>query len=244
MSIKTYSRKVVLCGDIIELYEYIRPQIIELGRKKYSDGSKAEKDEYAVLKGRQDNGLRSKQRVRRLVNANCNRVGFRPKMVTLTFKNLIQDFETANHELEKWIKRFKNKFKFDPAYVCVPEFQDRGALHFHLIIFNMPFIPWAKLLKTWGLGSVWISKKYYKKNPGAYLSKYVSKSFTDSRYFGKKRYSCSLGLVQPIEITDQFKIDSIISGSTEDWAKDFESKYTGGCHFSFRRIKTGSPSLI
>jgi hypothetical protein len=92
---------------------------------------------------------------------------------------------------------------------------------------------------------VWISSKCYKGNPGAYLSKYITKSFDDVRYFGKKRYFCSRGLVRPIEITDQVKIDNILSQSSELWAEDFKSEYSGDGRFSFRHIeKTVSSSLI
>lgn len=132
------------------------------------------------------------------------------KFLTLTMKNDWKDLRSANRELTKFFKRLsyityrtrKNVLK----YVAVPELQKRGVWHFHIVIFNMKYVPFEKILKLWRLGGVYINavKGGSRGTVAKYISKYLSKNLQDKYMVYKKynllnmkRYSCSRGLARP-----------------------------------------------
>lgn len=56
--------------------------------------------------------------------------------VTLTFKENIKDVDEAFDIFRKYIRKVRkhlDKKGLDLYYLCVPEFQQRGAIHFHMI---------------------------------------------------------------------------------------------------------------
>lgn len=52
--------------------------------------------------------------------------------VTLTFKENVTDLSEANNKLENWVRQIRRKF---PGFMAlgVPEFQKRGAVHYHFL---------------------------------------------------------------------------------------------------------------
>lgn len=141
------------------------------------------------------------------------------KFLTLTFQENIMDLEVANQEFTKFMKRLsyhaygvrKNVIK----YIAVPELQKRGAWHYHVVLFNVKYIPWSILIDIWGKGSVYINA--LKKNMqgteiAKYVTKYISKAlkveskaenianyklYKEKGLVNKKRYNCSRGLLRP-----------------------------------------------
>ncbi len=168
------------------------------------------------------NNVRSE--IRRIINANAfqyrNKKGYviNPKFLTLTFKENIQDVKTANYEFMKFIQRLNwidhQTKKHTLKYLCVIEFQDgkkykkmsrrerkykkqtgRGAVHYHVALFNLAWLPKKDILERWGNGWVHIKNIKDVDNVGAYISKYMQKSQgVDKRLKGKKKYFCSRNL--------------------------------------------------
>lgn len=76
--------------------------------------------------------------------------------ITLTFKENITDLSYANREFHKFTSKVSRRCKnlgFEYMYIGVPEFQKRGAVHYHLLT-NLPvnseIIPKQKKpLKLW-----------------------------------------------------------------------------------------------
>lgn len=52
--------------------------------------------------------------------------------ITLTFKENETDIESANRKFSNYIKMIKTKNK-NMMYICVPEFQKRGSIHYHMM---------------------------------------------------------------------------------------------------------------
>lgn len=141
------------------------------------------------------------------------------KFLTLTFEENITDLEKANQEFTKFMKRLsyyaykikKNVIK----YIAVPELQKRGAWHYHIVLFNVKYIPWHILMKIWGKGSVYINalkKDMQGTEIAKYVTKYISKAlkveskaenianyklYKEKGLVNKKRYNCSRGLLRP-----------------------------------------------
>lgn len=122
------------------------------------------KDTYGIenIRGqkRSDNLSRVRNNFKLLAHANSNQYS---KLITLTTQTPL----TSGHLrqcLHGWLKQLKRDTKENKLkYIGVYEYQDRGALHIHLIFFNSVFINWEKSLKHWrsligGLGSVQIKK--------------------------------------------------------------------------------------
>jgi methylase of polypeptide subunit release factors len=122
---------------------------------------------------------------------------YKPVMVTLTFKENITDLKFANKQFINFRKRLNRHLSFNIKYVTVPEFQKRGAVHYHMIILNLPFIDIQMFQhKIWGHGHVDIQKLYQKEGSYnrvySYIIKYFAKSFADSRQHKAKRYFFAL----------------------------------------------------
>jgi hypothetical protein len=96
-------------------------------------------------------------------------------MITLTSGVNSQDGKLFSFEFNHFITYLKRYLKDDKLfYVCVREKQERGAYHYHLILFGYKFIPVEALSDFWRLGWVWVSMV---RNDEAisYILKYVKK---------------------------------------------------------------------
>jgi len=120
------------------------------------------------------------------------------RMLTLTFKDNVEDITVAWDRFKYFCKLMRFRYRDRFQYVAVPEYQKRGAVHFHLALSDYYHIQtvrrfWLKAVGRFG-GNVDITspRKFGKKswNPkriANYISKYLSK--TDSVDFNKRRYS-------------------------------------------------------
>lgn len=63
----------------------------------------------------------------------------------------------------------------------------KGSIHYHIILFSIPYIEHEELVKLWGHGSV-NNKKINvgkKENIGRYISKYLEKNIEDQEFLLK-----------------------------------------------------------
>lgn len=219
--LKVVHQKIVRAGDVIELYQYEKPVIMGFSQATDHDKTRNEnmpKEHRKLLD--QDNKRRSlhrsKQNITRLINSNLGQHSQQDKFVTLTFKENIVDHRIANEEFRKFIKRLNYKlFKKQSGllYVAVAERQNRGAIHFHCIFFNLPYVQHSELLKIWNKsqynGAVNVQSIKKGGNVGAYLVKYIQKDFLAARFGegnltfqkekGQNLYFRSANLLKPTE---------------------------------------------
>lgn len=219
--VKVVHQKIVTAGNVIEIIAYEKPVLMGFSQAANHDKTRNEnmaKSQRRLLD--QDNRRRSlhrsKQNITRLINANLGRHGQQDKFVTLTFKENIVDHHIANAEFRKFIKRLNYKlFKKQSGllYVTVAERQERGAIHFHCVFFNLPYIQHAELLKIWNKtqvnGAVNVQAIEKGGNIGAYLVKYIQKDFLAARFAegnllsqkekGENLYFRSANLLKPTE---------------------------------------------
>lgn len=172
-----YDTKIVLCGDYVQLYTFKKrkkidkdlevldfsvpteKQIkIEKENKKKLKDLMLYKKENLESRGQEEkieykNLLRSKFQMERLIKSNEKEF---KTFITLTFADNIKDIKEANKKIHIWctyIKRLKNDFK----YIGVPEFQKRGAVHYHFLT-NINYNDFSLLSKE--------ERKIYNKKSG------------------------------------------------------------------------------
>lgn len=127
--------------------------------------------------------------------------------LTLTFADNVKDIDYANQCFNSWLTLIRRGFS-DFAYLCVPEFQKRGAVHYHLLS-NLEvggeFLPIQndkkKMydVKFWkyGFTSAFDLKLADDRfNVSLYVCKYLYKDI-DFRLFGRKKIMHSRNLNLP-----------------------------------------------
>lgn len=225
--VKKYDRKLVISGSIVESYNYKNPILYNYLINKNPLGRGSNKCTTDKEKNREDVLNRARRDIRRIINSNINMyANLTSKFVTFTFAENIQDLKIANIEWKKFIKRLKYYLNKDIKYLTVVEFQERGAVHYHSIFFNIPYISSNVLGRIWGNGYIKVNKIDNVDNVGAYICKYLTKQTSD-RLKGKKSYFCSKGLYKPIEIVDEKKIDELEAHLLDKvtYEKVFENEY-------------------
>jgi len=121
--------KFIKSGNLLEYFEYektphvSRKKKINTGRKKSSSR-------------RVDNVKRLKRQFVRIVRSNIEGVGV-PVFFTFTMVEVVR-IDVAYRLFTAFIQRFRKEFGADTRYIAVPEFQKRGAVHFHALIWGVP----------------------------------------------------------------------------------------------------------
>lgn len=226
-----YNLKVVVSGKQVETFTYKKD--IWRDFEKRILGTKPKKEpkqlnafeELEKKKQKMQFSLnRTKTEIRRLTNANSQL----DKFMTLTFADNITDLKEANYIFNQFIKRISYKYQ-NFEYLAVPEFQKRGAVHYHLLC-KLPFVEIAEIQAIWGQGFVKLNKIDNVNNVGAYVCKYLTKELFDERTFGKKKFFRSQTLTESIELLGIWAmkfINKFLSALTPLFEKTFTSEYTG-----------------
>lgn len=154
---KIYDIKLVQCGSYFQVYYYNRQKIKydsnleQISSKKIliNDLSKTKKRVYSneLKEIEEKNIIRSKLNCQRIIKANEN--DFK-SFITLTFSEDINSIEKANKLFQNFCRKIKmlitrthNNSLTEFKYICVPEFQKKGRVHYHLLTnidFNNSFL--------------------------------------------------------------------------------------------------------
>jgi len=227
-----YWYKAVKSGDIIEVYEYEYHVVV--GEPRRRTGPPAEPVEVDKEVYRKRAAWRASRELRRIINANIGRHGGKDVFMTLTFAENIQDIKQANYEFKKFRQRLEYELKLKLKYVCIIEFQRRGAIHYHLLLFGLPYIPADLVRQIWGHGFVKLNVIDNVDNVGAYVCKYMGKNIDDDRLKGQKSYFTSRGLYKPVErVLQEKEIDQLRAGLSrfKVYEANFRNDYTGNIRY-------------
>lgn len=228
----SYAR-VFISGHVIEVYQYgkgVQRQTNRCGR-----AGKGKLSEQERVQNRLVALVRARRELRRIINSNFNRWGELSKFVTLTFRNNVFDLQLANKHFRSFIKRlnyavFKTKDSV-AKYTAVVEFQKRGAVHYHVVFYNLPYIAKEDLERIWGHGFVDIHVIDNVDNVGAYVSKYLTKSNFDERLRGHKCYFNSRGLKKPIvRLLKPLELEELLKSLPENalvYERLYSNEYVG-----------------
>lgn len=250
--------KIVKCGDYIHVYQFsnTRSKVNKRDEDKKINIKKIDTDNLTKVSSSDRveevkpillaNAIRS--------NLNCQRIAKTNRdswetFITLTFKENLTDIVQANKIFNAWVSNIR-KLKKDFKYIAVPEFQKRGAVHYHvlsnlgredtnIIYLQKERVGKAKDLTTiydvkyWtkGFARVDFIKSDYKKIYG-YICKYMTKDI-DIKLFGKHRYFNSQNLVKPqteyLDLTKKEDYDYFIkltNNKSVEYTSDYKDIYT------------------
>lgn len=136
---KNYYLKVVDCGKYKQVYYYNDIKIkkdksLEKNKRYEIDTTYLFKKENIKRKNEKKyietkNINRSKFKLERIIKANEE---IFKTFITLTFEDEVIDIEKANKRFKYWRDVFQRHYK-DFKYVCVPEFQKNGKVHYHML---------------------------------------------------------------------------------------------------------------
>ena len=245
--------RLVLAGDELEIKYFEKP--IYYG---FSVDPKVPIYHESEEDSRERSRYRSIRRVRDLVNTNFENWVDQfgnvciSKFLTLTFRDDVFLPREANPEFKLFIKRlnyriFKTK-RSEIKYLATIEFMpDSKKLHYHMLIFNLPFVDnlYNIINEEWGQGFIFI-EKVPDKNIGQYITKYMTKS-DDEKLRGQMSYLRSQELLEPTIILDQKfvrKIFRSLPHEAQIYATAYKSEHHGMTEIKkyslkkFSKIKT------
>lgn len=217
--------------DSFTVYDYKRKGTQEK-RRKFEELNTKEKVE--SINKRERYYKEKKADIRRLID--CNYVRYKSSFLTLTFKENLQDIEKANNIFTNFIRRFKRYLKknngIELKYIATWELQKRGAIHYHIVLFNVPFVDKKYLQdEIWKQGFVKINRinsKVHEENRVAdYLTKYFAKDLIEKVEY-KKAYFSSKNLIKPKETkrkVDYDYMNDVLNNEDIVYVKEFEKRF-------------------
>jgi len=210
--------KLIKSGDMIELYEY--DKFLHERRKKSKKGLRGNR---GCSVRRLDNVKRLKRDFVRLVRSNLTGTEC-PLFLTLTMGQVLR-IEIAYRLFASFIHRFRRLNGTHWRYIAVPEFQKRGAVHFHVLIWGLSEKIEINERNTRAIQHVWqrgfVDCFLTDGSPklAHYVAKYMSKALQDERLFYSKAYVCSRNCLRPL----LFKTSSVIRAVSELWGFDLST---------------------
>lgn len=127
--------KFIKSGNIIELYSYEKNPTTTGHRKRV----RKEADDSGTPRSRNrrpDNLRRLRKGFIRLVRANTS-TDDPPALITLTMRANVS-LETASPLLTRFFQTLRKNHGSGFRYIAVPEFQKRGAVHYHCLVWGLP----------------------------------------------------------------------------------------------------------
>lgn len=255
--------KAILYGEYLETYYYERNPVISErkgDRRKSGDGNSSvvndgvDSQQSVDKKARRsDSARRSELAFRRLLLCNLEYPTC-PVLVTLTYAENVQDMRRARKDFVNFQKRCSRIFGRNFRYVVVPEFQKRGAIHFHALIWGIPTSVVRQeresrmVANIWGQGFVDLVITDGDAKLAFYLSKYLAKAHEDSRLYGVCAYTCSRNIERPQVVThaQEWALLETLELSTVDLLRErhFETRMLGKGRFRlYKKQKHANNSI-
>ncbi len=220
--------KIISYANTVEVYEYDRDILVLKGRDKpckrtgenkpeYDDMGTSGKDSLQERKlgKRSDNARRAQLAFRRIVASNLE-PNTLPILITLTYRDNFTDLGLAYKDFSAFTRTLRNKYGKTFKYICVPEFQKRGAVHFHALFWGLPkeMVPQERKTRTlaglWSKGFVYLKETDGNERLSHYLSKYMAKAFIDPRLMNQKSYVASKNILRPVIQSGSFPVEEVL----------------------------------
>lgn len=232
--------KTIKTGNFIEVFSYEREpvSVFRVGGRKSGTAPKSPYERERPKRRRSDSANRAKQSFWRIVRGGLSKGT--PSLLTLTMLDIV-GIRDAYKCYTSFGQKIRRTFGNGISWVGVPEFQKRGAVHFHILIWGLPDElscrlgasysdksgkrkrkhicatnvlcerNTRRLAALWPWG--WLDLVATDGNPrlAGYLSKYMTKALFDERLAGQKSYTRSRGMPSPQSFSKPVEVDVVFS---------------------------------
>jgi len=166
----SYSRKLERAGALTRYTVYKKPVYMrkDPDRESRPMNPDTPRSEFAVA--------RTRYTIYHLIRCNQERMNI---FVTLTYKENELNIKTAKQDFKLFIKRLNYETSSQSRYICIPERQKRGAVHFHCIFFGLPYRPLDIFKSLWPHGDARFERSKQLRSIASYVAKYVTKQTFD-----------------------------------------------------------------
>jgi len=228
-------KKLIQSGNLVETYEY-KQDYIERRIKSRTRAVRCVRT--SVRNRRADNLRRLTTKFARLVRANL--VGSNPPLFcTFTMLEVVP-VGNAYRLLSRCIQRLRIRYGKAFRYVAVPEYQKRGAVHFHLLIWGLGVTvenerQERNIQRAWRYGYVDCVQTDGHVKLARYLAKYMQKTMSDERLISQKAYVASRNVLRPVCTTFSsafYYLNEIIGDTIPQKVKQFKTQWLGECKYS------------
>lgn len=207
--------KFITSGDILEIYEYEKdlPERRKSLKKRSSVRIRA-------FTRRTDNVERLKRNFIRLVRSNLGGTES-PLFFTFTMVEVVR-IEIAYRIFTRFVQRVRRIYGSHSRYIAVPEFQKRGAVHFHVLWWGFPQEVVLNETRNrtiqhlWQRGFIDCFRTDGSPKLASYVAKYMHKALFDDRLYSQKAYVCSRNVLRPVLLPTS----SAFGVSSELWGLD------------------------
>jgi len=228
--------KVIQSGDLTEIYEYERnlPVIKRKTRVAQRDSTGKRSDRRFSSRNPADI-RRSRKKFVRIVRANL-RGNERPALLTFTMLQELS-LRTSVRLFTKFIDRLRKRYGTEFRYIAVPEFQKRGAVHFHVLMWGLGHLcekerTTRHFARLWACGFVDSHPTDGSPKLAGYLGKYMSKCMRDLRLRGEKAYYTSRNALRPLSYGSgslHSYLEYVIPSFPPSHQHEFDTEWLGRC---------------
>jgi len=213
--------KMIQSGKMIEVFEYEKEIPTRSPFRKARRKIKLSNMRTRTI--RRDNSSQQKKSFRRIVTSNIDGKT-KPALLTLTMFEIVS-LRNAQIFFVDFIKKLRRVEGKVFRYVAVPEFQKRGAVHFHVMIWGLNEKIIQSEYETRYLQGLW-QRGYLDclETDGSpkligYISKYMSKSLQNPLLMGSRAYMCSNNVLRPVSLSTK----TAASIAAENWDINLET---------------------
>jgi len=166
-----------------------------------------------------------------------------PVFVTLTMEE-IREVSSSQRALHIFITSLRKDLGEKFRYISVIEFQKRGAVHFHTLLWDFPITLVQNerhtryIQKLWGQGFVDFKQTDGSPKIAGYMGKYMAKAMHDKRLCSKRAYNASRNVYRPYSLKgslfasySQELIGLELSTLEPVHEKKFGTQWMGECHY-------------
>jgi len=234
--------KVVQSGTVTEIFNYeklyVRQRQGDIGKRRV----RVETRQYLhnVYSRSAKSIKRAKTHFIRLVEANISPKES-PCILTLTIER--ETPLTVGYEYLRLFWQRLNRKINGLRYIGVPEWQERGVLHFHFLVWGFDEKSTVvrserstrNIQRCWQKG--FLDVRFASKNTyrlAGYLSKYFTKTIEDDRLCNRRAYTCSRNIKRSRVVgTNQSDIimEMIPPIGAIDYSAQYETLYLGVCNY-------------
>lgn len=225
--------KIVQYGDRVEVYKYeksIYPKRHRFIKKRRYAPNRAFRSERSIK--------RALINFHRLCHHN-NTLADTIHFVTLTFA-YDPTYKKACRHVAKFMERVRAHFKEIPiSYISVPELQESGRYHFHLLVYNLPAESTKFERETRNFQRLFqrgyvdfCLATYRSAGIAGYMAKYMAKAFNDFANEATRFYNCSRNIDKVTTYgsnTLNEYMEHLYTGSELVETKEYDVKYMGRC---------------